>query len=110
MFYSHSRIKKAVAFALIILSLALSSFSTSAQNPAHSAETLQEPPYQWPPSHNYDVQHYKIALSFDWANQSIDGETTITFKPFGPDAKEIEIDAGEMAIKSVKLAGSGSLK
>jgi len=101
---------KAVAFALIILSLALSSFSTRAQDQAPSAQELHEPPYQWPRSHNYDVQHYKIALSFDWARQSIDGETTITFKPFGPDAKEIEIDAGEMAIKSVKLAGGAPLK
>jgi aminopeptidase N len=110
MFYFYSRIPKAVAFALIVLSLTLNSFSISAQNPAPSAQALQEPPYQWPRSHNYDVQHYKIAVSFDWANQSIHGETTITFQPFGPEAKDIEIDAGDMTIKSVKLAGGAPLK
>ena len=110
MFYFHSRIPKTVALALVVLNLALNSLSISAQNPAPSAQALQEPPYQWPRSHNYDVQHYKIALSFNWANQSIDGETSITFQPFGADAKEIEVDAGEMTIKSVKLAGGAPLK
>src|SRR5262249_10390860 len=60
--------------------------------------------------HNYDVQQYKISLHFDWTNQTIDGETTITFQPLGPETKEIEIDAGDMTIKSVKLAGGAPLK
>src|SRR5215510_9267252 len=74
------------------------------------APALAPPPYQWPRSHNYDVQNYRIELSFDWAKQSVAGETTITFKPFQSNVTEIEVDAGDMTIKTVKLAGGAALK
>lgn len=88
--------------------LLLSSFAP-AQNPA-PAPAPKAPPYQWPRSHNYDVQHYRIELSFDWTARSITGETTITLKPLAGDFREIELDAGEMSIKSVALAGGSPLK
>ena len=103
------RPKPARAAALILL-LALSSFSSVAQNPAPSPQAANAPPYQWARSHNYDVQNYRIALSFDWKTQSVTGETTITFQPFDAGVKEIEVDAGDMTIKSVKLAGGVALK
>jgi aminopeptidase N len=74
------------------------------------AQAPEPPAYQWPRSHNYDVQNYRIELSFDWTKQSVTGETTITFQPFGNDVKEIEIDAGSMTVKSVRLAGGAPLK
>lgn len=80
-----------------------------AQNPM-PAPPLEPPPYQWPRSHNYDVQNYRIELSFDWTKQSVTGETTITFQPFESNMKEIEVDAGDMTIKSVKLTGGAPLK
>src|SRR5215471_3881813 len=80
-----------------------------AQGPA-VGEAPKAPPYQWPRSHNYDVQHYRIKLAFDWAAKSVTGETTITLKPLAGDFKEIELDAGEMNIKSVTLAGGPQLK
>ena len=80
-----------------------------AQNPA-PAQAPEPPPYQWPRSHNYDVQDYRIELSFDWAKQSVAGETTIKFQPFESNVNEIEVDAGDMSIKSVKLAGGAPLK
>ena len=96
--------------AALILILALSTLSSVAQNPAPPSQAPEAPPYSWPRSHNYDVQHYRIALSFDWTKQSVTGETTIAFQPLGADVKEIEIDAGNMTIKSVKLAGGAALK
>lgn len=97
---------RVVALLLVLLSPAFLSF---AQNPV-PAPALEPPPYQWPRSHNYDVQHYRIELTFDWTKQSVSGETTITFQPFVSDVKEIEVDAGDMTIKSVKLAGGAPLK
>ncbi|HVG20486.1 MAG TPA: M1 family aminopeptidase [Blastocatellia bacterium] len=94
---------------VLAFALALSSLSSFAQAPA-PATSPEAPPYQWPRSHDYDVQHYRIAVSFDWAKQSVAGETTITLKPFKGGVKEIEIDAGDMTINSVKLAGGGPLK
>lgn len=95
--------------ATLIFFLVCGSFFSFAQNPAPPAQAPEAPPYQWPRSHNYDVQHYRIELSFDWTKQSVTGETTIKFQPFSSDVKEVEIDAGDMTIKSVKLVGGASL-
>lgn len=100
--------KPAKAAGLIAI-LVLSSVLSFAQSPA-LAPAPEPPPYQWPRSHNYDVQNYRIELGFDWTTQSIAGETTITFKPFESNVTEIEIDAGDMTIKSVRLAGGAPLK
>jgi aminopeptidase N len=101
-------LKSARAMALAF-ALALSPLSSFAQAPA-PAQSAAAPPYQWPRSHDYDVQHYRIAVSFDWAKQSVAGETTITLRPFKSDVREIELDAGDMTINSVRLAGGGPLK
>ncbi|MEW6127790.1 MAG: M1 family aminopeptidase [Acidobacteriota bacterium] len=68
------------------------------------AQTPAAPPVNWPRSHNYDVQHYRIKLAFNWQEKSIDGETTVYFKPFSEAISAIELDAGNLTIKSVKLA------
>lgn len=83
----------AVAFVFLLNTLAV-----FAQAPA------QPPPTQWTRSRDYDVQHYRIKVSFDWTEKSVTGETTITFKPFTDDLKEVEIDAGEMTITAVNSA------
>jgi len=99
---------RARAFALA-LAIILGSLSAAAQQPA-PAQQPQPPPYQWPRSHDYDVRHYRIALSFDWAGKAVIGETTIAFRPFKSGLGEVEFDAGEMTIASVKLAGGEPLK
>src|ERR1041384_6749085 len=108
MISSKSYSTKPARAATLILALVLSSLSSFAQVPGPRAP--EAPPYQWPRSHNYDVQHYRIELSFHWTKLSVTGETTITFQPFSDDVSDIEVDAGNMTIKSVKLAGGGQLK
>ena len=93
-------IKRPARFAVLILVIALPAFSSIEQNPAPASAAPETPPYSWPRTHSYDVQHYRIALSFDWTKQSVRGETTITLQPFASDVKEIEIDAGDMTIES----------
>ena len=68
------------------------------------------PPVQWPRSHDYDVQHYRIEVGFDWGAKVVQGSTTITLRPFRNGLKEIEVDAGKMKIDSVRLAGGAALK
>src|SRR5262245_55618960 len=102
--------RKSLLLNYIGLPLILLSFATAlAQAPA-TGEAPKAPPYQWPRSHDYDVQHYRIKLALDWVAKSVTGETTITLKPLAGDFREIEIDAGEMSIKSVTLAGGAPLK
>ncbi|MBI3649703.1 MAG: DUF3458 domain-containing protein [Acidobacteria bacterium] len=88
----------------LLLGNALSNF---AQSPAPE---LAAPPVQWPRSHNYDVLHYKINVTFDWQAKSVSGETTITLKPFADQFSEVELDAGQMEIKAVHLAPGTPLK
>src|SRR5215831_20999672 len=97
--------------AILISALLLQpSFAPAVAQGPTVGEAPKAPPYQWPRSHNYDVQHYRISVSFDWTQKSVTGETTVTLKPFASDFKEIELDAGEMNIKSVSLAGGAPLK
>lgn len=63
------------------------------------------PAPNWTRSHDYDVQHYRINVSFDWEQKSVTGETTVTLRPFKSDFRELVLDAGEMTIKSVTLGG-----
>ncbi len=84
-------------------------FNALAQRQAQPAAP-QALPIQWPRSHDYDVQHYKNVISFDLPGRSVSGETTITLRPFKNEFKEIELDAGDMTIRSVSLAGGAPLK
>src|SRR5215469_5122197 len=100
------RLARAIFLAFV---LATASILSPAQAPA-PATSPEAPPVHWARSHNYHVQHYRIAVSFDWSKQSVAGETTIQLRPFKDGLKELEIDAGDMTINSVKLAGGGPLK
>jgi aminopeptidase N len=104
----HNRLGASRAIALAFI-LAFSQLSPFARATA-PAQTQQAPPYKWPRSHNYDVQHYRIEVSFDWSKQSVTGLTTITLRPLMSDLKEVEIDAGKMTINSVSLASGPPLK
>ncbi|HKP11229.1 MAG TPA: M1 family aminopeptidase [Blastocatellia bacterium] len=106
------RLKLACVVAAAIL-LSTPALATLAQAPAPQA-----PPVQWPRSHDYDVQHYRIEVSFAWGDKTssgqvtgtVFGQTTITLRLFRSDPKEIEVDAGNMQISSVKLEGGAPLK
>ena len=92
-----------LALALVLQSAAFGQLGIGGEPP-------KAPPFSWPRSHDYDVQHYRISLSFDWDKKAVIGETSITFKPFEDNLTTVEVDAGEMEIKSVKLGGGGPLK
>jgi aminopeptidase N len=102
-----SRVLSVLFKSIIASVLALQSLVIFAQSPA---SPTQAPPVQWPRSHNFDVQHYKIRVSFDWQEKSVTGETTITLKPFPNDLSEVELDAGQMNITGVRLAQGTPLK
>jgi aminopeptidase N len=104
--FNHLARARVVAVALIV---AFTCADTIGQGPATVAAN-QPPPYQWPRSHDYDIQHYRLVLSLDWKEKSIAGDETITFRPLRSDLQELEIDAGAMTIKSVNLLQGTPLK
>ena len=51
----------------------------------------------------YDVQHYTIRISFDRANKTVFGDTTVQLKPLQSNFNRIELDAADIKFESVKL-------
>jgi aminopeptidase N len=78
--------------------------------PVRSASAQQAATEHPVRSHDYDVQHYRLDLSFDWAKRMVIGETTVTLRPFGSNFREVELDAGEMTVSAARLAGGAPLR
>lgn len=51
----------------------------------------------------FDVQHYRIQISFDRDKKQVFGDTTISLKPLGENFKTIELDATGMTFEAVRL-------
>ena len=60
--------------------------------------------------HDFDTRHVALDLRFDWEHEQLIGIETMVFKPLLKDLRAIEIDAANMTITSVKLAGGGPLQ
>ena len=103
--YLRARLLKAVGISCLVLLLAASSLPFPRQNQAATTAS----PIQAPRTHDYDVQNYRIVIHFDWDSRSVSGDTTITLRPTKSDLKELEIDAGQMTINRVRLAGGKTL-
>ncbi|MDT4895795.1 MAG: aminopeptidase [Acidobacteriota bacterium] len=68
------------------------------------------PPRQYIPNRNYDTQHIKLDLHFDWEREQALGTATITFAPLTTNLQSVEFDAANMTFSSVKLASGTPLK
>lgn len=82
---------------------------------AQSATQTQQaqptlPPRQYIPNRNYDTQHIKLDLRFDWEREQALGTATITFTPLTTNLQSVEFDAANMTFSSVKLANGTPLK
>jgi aminopeptidase N len=55
------------------------------------------------PDRRLAINHLRLDLRFDDEQWSVAGAATITFSPMSDDLTHFELDAAEMAIKSVKL-------
>lgn len=51
----------------------------------------------------FDVQHYKIQISFDREKKQVFGDTIVSLKPLNDNFKTVELDAAGMNFESVKL-------
>jgi aminopeptidase N len=61
--------------------------------------------------HDFDVQHYRIQVSFDRSKKEVTGDTTLSFKPLKEGMRSVELDAVDLTISSVTLEPtSGSLQ
>ena len=96
----------------VALAIVLSSFSAPrlAQSVDTSKPAPQAPSVQETRSRDYHVDHYRIELSLDLLNRSISGTTAVTLEPLKNGFSRFELDAGDMNIKAVALAGGAPLQ
>ncbi len=57
----------------------------------------------------YDVQHYRIEVSFDRSRKEVIGDTTVSLKPLKEGLRVVELDAVDIAFRSVTLEPAGSV-
>ncbi len=98
-----------ICLALLLVSGSFSVTFGQATAPARATERRALPPAQYIPPRNYDTRHIKLDLRFDWQKEQALGTTTITFAPLVKDTREVEFDATNMTIQTVKLASGQSL-
>jgi aminopeptidase N len=90
-----------LVFAQASLGRPVPDFDAAPQTPNPSRPL---PPPQYIPDHNFDTRHIALDLRFDWDLERVIGIETMTFKPLIRDLGNIELDAANMTITSVKLA------
>ncbi len=83
-------------FALILFFFG--AFSMAAQTPQPTSSRVR----------TYDVQHYIIRTSFNRAEKTLFGDTTVQLKPLKDNFQTLELDAANMKFESVKLDSSNT--
>jgi aminopeptidase N len=108
-------INPSARFLCLVLALTLSAPHALllAQTAPQQTQTLRArplPPTQYIPSHDYDVRHIRLDLSFDWEREQARGSATITFAPLAAPFRRVEFDAANMTFTSVRLASGAPLR
>ena len=70
---------------------------------------IYERPLQSTPSHNFDVLHYRIELTFEGENRAFEGETTITLRALSDNFKSLELHAETYQVREVTSAQQEAL-
>jgi len=98
---------------LLLLSLLVwpTGLPTAQNVPGEASQQLRAPfndrraERQWPRSRSYDLRHVKVELTIDWEKQAVAGVCTLTLAPLNDGLTHLQVDAAEMKIESVQLAG-----
>jgi len=68
---------------------------------------------QYAPDRKFDIEHYRIEVDLDFETRSIRGSCTITLAPLARGERLVELDAVELDVSEIRLAGksdTGPLK
>lgn len=96
-------------FYRVILALALLLLTLGGVQ-AQEAQRPAEPPIQWPRSRSFDMEHFTLKLAFDWEREMVLGEATLRMRPFHDTFTELELDAAQFSVESVRLASGQPLQ
>jgi aminopeptidase N len=98
---------------VVIIILAQTAFARPAPDFGQTPQTPTArpfPPTQYIPNHDFDTIHVALDLHFDWEREQLIGVETMVLRPLLRDLQNIELDAANMTVSSVKLAGAETLK
>src|SRR5947208_16704473 len=63
-------------------------------------------PARYMPTRQYDLQHLRLDLAFDWDAKSVSGTATNTLVPLLPGADSVVLDAAGLEIQKVRVNGA----
>ncbi|MEO8200496.1 MAG: M1 family aminopeptidase [Gemmatimonadota bacterium] len=96
---------------LAVTGLCLTPFLLSAQARATGQVGEYSPPRVWPVrQHAFDLQHQKIAVTFDVDQRSMTGEVTTTLVVTGQPTQAIKLDASDLTIDAARDAQGKRLR
>lgn len=110
---SASRFLTRVLRILLALVLICTPIASIAQESAQSAKKLGArslPPTRYSPNHDYDMRHIALDLKFDWEQEQALGTATLSFAPLTNNLRQVNFDAANMTISSVKLSSGAALQ
>src|ERR1019366_9147579 len=81
------------ALALTLLALPLFAQIPYTEKPAYAR------------SHDFDLQHVKLELSFDLPAHKLMGTATLRVAPYTGDVRELQLDSAGLEIESVTIGG-----
>ncbi len=93
---------RTVLAASLLLALATTA-SGAAQGKAPASE---EPPVRYMPTRQYDLQHLRLDLAFDWDAGSVAGTATNTLAPLLPGLDTLVFNAAGLDVRKVRVNGA----
>ncbi len=63
-------------------------------------------PTRYMPTRQYDLQHLRLDLAFDWDAKSVSGTATNTLVPLLPGADSVVLDAAGLDVRTVRVNGA----
>ena len=97
--------KRKLLGAVCALMIAFSAMSIAADQQDYDSRKEQQLR-----THDFDVKHYRIALSLEESTRSFDGETVITFSATVDGFSKLFLDAEAFKVSSVKAENGSALK
>jgi len=98
-----------IALALVCLFVPLVARAQQAEQSATRLSARPLPPVRYMPNRDYDMRHIALDLRFDWEREQVLGMATLSFSPLNNNLRQVEFDAANMTISSVRLASGVQL-
>jgi aminopeptidase N len=91
--------------ALLLLTLLLPALPAGAEREPFAPPDL---PPRYMPARQYDLEHVRLDLAFDWDQRSVEGTATNTLVPLLPGLDTLVFHAAGLDVRRVRLAGGSA--